>query len=621
MTQLSLKAVFRSIVFVTLTIVAIPVRVSTADIQVVPLKPTELGLDEGKVVVSLSGEIVSGDADKFFEIIDQHNDLVLVLESPGGIVNDAYQIAAELQLRGLSTLVRPQTECYSACALIWLGGKNRYMSDTSVIGFHQVHVGGVASGQGNATYGGFLSDLGMNKWAIQYLSAAGPESTENLTPDMAKFLGIDVYVASETGYVGPDEITTMPELARQTASAVILGSSPCREYFGTDAVALQNLAVDWLTQYFGSPKVEDETLSKIWLNYLGTEIDVAKSASEPLAECALREAELLSDGRSLPVSGPGFACPGSDSFEAFICSDYELSALHRAVKIKLDTSLEFSKEDRKAEIRENYGNWRELAIGCGANRDCIRNAFSINLASGGVQKASSTNPAVKLETPTQTERKQERTSLDLLTPSTEETIAIQLALSLWGLYDGMQDGNWGPRSKSSLNAHAAKMVANQDNDPQAVNLLKTLKYEVGQHGWEYGDALDIGLSYLFPSRGYSEVDEILPGFRTFEIDDSSVFFAGKKHNGGEISKLHQTVLKMHDFSRGQPYTVRKDDLIISVAIETDYAYYLRSELGRQGWASILVSGSTQDYGHYFSIVGSISDQDRKFRLLDFLLSE
>ncbi|MGO8594053.1 hypothetical protein ACC796_36695, partial [Rhizobium ruizarguesonis] len=38
-----------------------------------------------------------------------------------------------------STMVDADQECFSACGLIWVSGVRRYMSDTSLIGFHAAY--------------------------------------------------------------------------------------------------------------------------------------------------------------------------------------------------------------------------------------------------------------------------------------------------------------------------------------------------------------------------------------------------------------------------------------------------------------------------------------------------
>jgi len=75
------------------------------------------------------------------------------------------------------------TTCNSACALAWLGGKERFMGKDSNIGFHAARVGTTheISSVGNAMIGAYLAQVGIKEMAaIAFLTKAPPESMERL---------------------------------------------------------------------------------------------------------------------------------------------------------------------------------------------------------------------------------------------------------------------------------------------------------------------------------------------------------------------------------------------------------------------------------------------------------
>ena len=60
----------------------------------------------------------------------------LLLESPGGTLDDGIELGKSVRLKGLRTLTRET--CASACALIFLGGTERWLiGPRARIGFHQ----------------------------------------------------------------------------------------------------------------------------------------------------------------------------------------------------------------------------------------------------------------------------------------------------------------------------------------------------------------------------------------------------------------------------------------------------------------------------------------------------
>ena len=58
------------------------------------------------------------------------------IDSPGGLVDDALQVAATIAERGL--VVRGVGECSSACVLLWAASAERELRVSSAIGLHQV---------------------------------------------------------------------------------------------------------------------------------------------------------------------------------------------------------------------------------------------------------------------------------------------------------------------------------------------------------------------------------------------------------------------------------------------------------------------------------------------------
>ncbi len=98
----------------------------------------------------LQGEIVSGDYDRFANLI-AHSKLdpldersgTLCLKSSGGLYSEGLKIAELIYRSGVSTLIADGSQCFSACAIIFMAGvlpKREYpyrkLSAGGVLGFH-----------------------------------------------------------------------------------------------------------------------------------------------------------------------------------------------------------------------------------------------------------------------------------------------------------------------------------------------------------------------------------------------------------------------------------------------------------------------------------------------------
>lgn len=93
----------------------------------------------------LRGHIVSGDEIKFHELIDNVRPgriTAVHLDSPGGDIYSAGEIARQIRTAGLSTVVDASRHmCASSCTIIFAGGVKR-------IYLHAERVGGLSSGRG-----------------------------------------------------------------------------------------------------------------------------------------------------------------------------------------------------------------------------------------------------------------------------------------------------------------------------------------------------------------------------------------------------------------------------------------------------------------------------------------
>jgi len=171
----------------------------TAQAEVVTL--LERGTLEHPALVLVKGVLLATRSQaniKALRTIAEEEKVVTVfLDSPGGALITAIQLGNIIREHGIKTAVADSAQCASACALVWLSGKERYMGENARIGFHSIRVSKgtfEVSYRGNAAVEGYLDyALGLtNPEVASYVTKAPPHSMTWLTMSDAKQLSLDV---------------------------------------------------------------------------------------------------------------------------------------------------------------------------------------------------------------------------------------------------------------------------------------------------------------------------------------------------------------------------------------------------------------------------------------------
>src|SRR5262249_53769338 len=108
--------------------------------------------------------------------VHQKHGAIVFLDSPGGQVGSAMWIGYRIREYGFSTAVADHATCQSACAIIWMGGKERYLGRRSAVvnslGFHSARSKqtGEVSKAGNAAIVQYLQNMGVTETASERLS-------------------------------------------------------------------------------------------------------------------------------------------------------------------------------------------------------------------------------------------------------------------------------------------------------------------------------------------------------------------------------------------------------------------------------------------------------------------
>lgn len=167
--------------------------------------PLEIVLSSGGLL-SLTGTIDPGSAQRFADEIAARGEYVetILLDSPGGSVEDALSIGRLIREQGLSTRVASGGLCASSCPLIFAAGSERQAGRGAAIGVHQIYAAALTASPIDA-----LSVAGVAMADAQSVTA---EITRHLTlsgVDPALWLHALETPPDRLYYFSPDEMDNL----------------------------------------------------------------------------------------------------------------------------------------------------------------------------------------------------------------------------------------------------------------------------------------------------------------------------------------------------------------------------------------------------------------------------
>lgn len=200
------------------------------------------GLVKGNVL-NLRGTIGEGSMASFVEALEKNPRVKTIsLNSPGGRLREAQQIAKLIKSRQLNTYV--EGECSSACTYVFLAGKDRAATPNAHIGFHQPSFPGI---------GGAELAVATDSMAKHYRAANLPED----------FIQIAIHTKAEgMWYPSREEMVKARVITRVSlgGEANALFNMQSREEVFKD---LSNSTV-WRNFERRSPGKTDEVADLIW---------------------------------------------------------------------------------------------------------------------------------------------------------------------------------------------------------------------------------------------------------------------------------------------------------------------------------------------------------------------
>jgi len=149
---------------------------------------------EGGQRALLEGAILPGDAERIEKQLTELDPKPqgVILNSPGGSVQDALLLGRYLRDADLTTALRSGDICYSACPYLLAAGIDRSIPDDASVGVHQHYFGestllpafvaveDIQRGQGEVM--AYLDDMGIDPLVMQHALVTPPDEIYVLLP-------------------------------------------------------------------------------------------------------------------------------------------------------------------------------------------------------------------------------------------------------------------------------------------------------------------------------------------------------------------------------------------------------------------------------------------------------
>lgn len=191
----------------------------------------------GHEVLRLSGAIESGLADELLEKIElaelwSHGARVLLLDGPGGDVDEALRISAVLDKFPFHTVVPNGALCASACgSVIFVAGKFRTVETFGAIGQHSCSVNGIQNDDCNEELAMHAVAHGVSHGSIAaFVTAAAPEEMIWFSREDVDGWGLSRYPGEEESGFEKSE----PRVIRALMGSMPPAQSAWRLDFGND---------------------------------------------------------------------------------------------------------------------------------------------------------------------------------------------------------------------------------------------------------------------------------------------------------------------------------------------------------------------------------------------------
>lgn len=153
------------------------------------------GATRGTVLL-LTGVIGPGAHRQFQAALARTTPTLVVLDSPGGVLGEAFLIAEEVRRRGLTTLVDRNSSCASACAIVFLSGRTKYLGAGASIGLHMAsYADGRPDPEATELMAAYLRQLGVPSSTLRQMAVTAPTQISWMSRAELNAVGARAYTA------------------------------------------------------------------------------------------------------------------------------------------------------------------------------------------------------------------------------------------------------------------------------------------------------------------------------------------------------------------------------------------------------------------------------------------
>ena len=148
---------------------------------------------DGPTALLVSGVIGPGSYEEFRLALMRGAPELVVIDGPGGVLGEALLIGEEVRRRQLNTMVAARRSCASACAIVFLSGRNKYVGPGAAIGLHSASTAdGRSDPEATELMAKYLSGVGVPGSTLRRMARTAPNDIRWLTKAEQKALRITV---------------------------------------------------------------------------------------------------------------------------------------------------------------------------------------------------------------------------------------------------------------------------------------------------------------------------------------------------------------------------------------------------------------------------------------------
>jgi hypothetical protein len=184
------------------------------------LQYKRLQLEAPSVLIVAQGPIVLGDAARLTTFVQSlpPGDRVIgfAVDSPGGTIVEAGQIADLINKRGLSVAVPSESQCASACFILFAAAPRRFAGPDALIGVHGANDVGKDDWNSMAVttvVARALREYGVPPAIIGKMVTTEPNRMEWLTPEDLASMGVTILADDTQSPTPPDAPASPPSPA------------------------------------------------------------------------------------------------------------------------------------------------------------------------------------------------------------------------------------------------------------------------------------------------------------------------------------------------------------------------------------------------------------------------